>query len=90
MPVDVRGLAILLVERERKKEREIYLGNLQWSTLNAVCGLANKSVKVPSYGDIYEAQYGKGKPSQTKEEVAKEYDEKTDTMLAKYQRKGRV
>ena len=89
MPVDVRGLAILLVEKERRKEREIYLGNLQWSTLNAVCGLANKSIKVPSYGDIYETQYGKEKPKQTKEELREDMNNAIDNMIAKYQRKGR-
>ncbi|MFA5378765.1 MAG: hypothetical protein WC455_23640 [Dehalococcoidia bacterium] len=89
MPVDVRGLAILLVEKERRKEREIYIGNLQWSTLNAIYGLANKSIKVPSYGDIYEAQYGKERPKQTKEELQDEMNTTLDNMLAKYQRKGR-
>lgn len=33
---------------------------------------------------------GNAKPKQTKEEVAKEYDEKTDAMLKKYQRMGKA
>jgi len=43
-----------------------------------------------NYSEFCDMLDGHAKPKQTKEEVAKECDDKTDAMLAKYQRRGKA
>ena len=43
-----------------------------------------------TYAEFCDLLEGHANPKQTKEEVAKEYDEKTDAMLSKYQRRGKA
>jgi len=83
----VAGLSILLVERGLARQREIYLGNLQWSMFGAICKIGGGESKLPSYGDICEKQNSAIAPLRNKEEIIAEYDAKTDNMLEKYQRR---
>lgn len=47
----MRGLALLLVEKELALQREIYLGNLQWYASMALLGIGKyKSDGIQSYG----------------------------------------
>ena len=82
------GLGILLVERSLARQREIYLGNLQWSMLGALCRIGGVETKLPSYGDICERQSELTKQIQTKEELQAEIGAKLDGMLSKYMKKG--
>ena len=59
----MRGLELLLVERRKRFEREIYLGNAQYSMikcLQSIAGYQQSGLK--SYSELIEAQELRSKP----------------------------
>lgn len=51
IPLRPRALALLIHEREIAEALDVYRGNLLWSVLASIRGLAKHELTLPTYGD---------------------------------------
>lgn len=80
----VSGIELLIVEQQKQRARDIYLGNVQWSMLTAVMALVRAPCDVPSYGVVYEQTEAMDQKQLSKEEAAAKYSHKVDNMLERW------
>ena len=67
IPLRPRSLALLMRERYIAETMDVYRGNLLWSVLASLHGLAKRELTMPSYGKKYAELRGLKKAERKKE-----------------------
>ena len=82
IPLRVSGLVLLLSEEQKQRTLRAYQGDILWSILASVHAMSKSKLKAPSYSDMVEQLYGKGKAvsKQSNQEVI----DKVEKMLSMF------